>query len=276
MVSVQVGASIAKTVFPLVGPIGMVAVRIALGTAILVVSMRPWKARITRAAWPPLVIYGVSVGLMNLFYYLSLSRVPQGIAVAIEFIGPLAVAVLSSRHIVDLLWVIVAALALTLLLPVTHIGVETDLVGVLFALLAGGCWALYIVYGHKAGAHLGAHATAVGSVIAASVVVPIGFVSCGTALLSSSVLIPGLWVAVLATALPYTLEMFALTRLSPRTFGVLMSLEPACGALIGYVHLHEHLALVQWTAIVLLVAASIGVTASASQEQVKRAGECVV
>jgi len=266
MASVQAGASIAKTLFPLVGPIGMVSVRIALGTIILCVVMRPWRARITSSTWRPLLVYGVSLGVMNMFYYLALSRVPLGIAVAIEFIGPLTVAVLSSRRLIDFCWILLAAAGLTLLLPVAHIGVGTDPVGALCALAAGACWALYIIYGQKAGADHGAHAAALGSVISAVLVVPIGLVDRGTELFSSSILVPGLFVAILSTAVPYTLEMIALTRLPARTFGVLMSIEPAFGALIGYLYLHEWLTATQWTAIGLVISASIGATASARQK----------
>jgi inner membrane transporter RhtA len=266
MASVQAGASIAKTLFPLAGPIGMVAVRIAIGTLILCLVMRPWRTRITAGTWRPLLVYGVSLGVMNMLYYLALARVPLGIAVAIEFVGPLAVAVLSSRRLVDFGWIILATAGLSLLLPVAHIGVGTDPLGGLFALGAGGCWALYIVYGQKAGADHGAHAAALGSVISAIIIVPIGLIDRGAALLSSAILIPGLFVAVLSTALPYTLEMIALTRLPARTFGVLMSIEPAFGALIGYLYLHEWLTGVQWTAIALVILASIGATVSAQQK----------
>ena len=266
MVSVQAGASIAKTLFPVVGPVGMVAVRIALGTIMLCAAMRPWRARITAGTWLPLAVYGVVLGVMNLFFYLALSRVPLGITVAIEFTGPLAVAVLSSRRLIDFYWILLAAAGLVLLLPVTHIGVGTDPVGALYALAAGACWALYIIYGQKAGADHGAQTTALGSVISALIIVPIGLVDRGHALLSSSILVPGAAVGLLSTAVPYTLEMIALTRMPARTFGVLMSVEPAIGALIGYVYLHEWLTAIQWTAIALVILASIGATASAQQK----------
>jgi inner membrane transporter RhtA len=266
MASVQAGASIAKTMFPVVGPIGMVAVRIALGTIILCLVMRPWRATITASTWRPLLVYGVSLGVMNMLYYIALNRIPLGIAVAIEFVGPLSVAVMSSRRLVDFGWILLAAAGLTLLLPVAHIGVGTDPVGALCALAAGACWALYIIYGKKAGADHGAHAAALGSVISAILVVPIGLVDRGQALFSTSILVPGLFVAILSTAVPYTLEMIALTRMPARTFGVLMSIEPAFGALIGYVYLHEWLTVVQWTAIALVIVASIGATASAQQK----------
>jgi len=266
MASVQMGASIAKTLFPVVGPVGMVAVRIALGTIVLCMLMRPWRARITAANWRPLAVYGITLGVMNLFYYLSLSRVPLGIAVAIEFTGPLAVAVLSSRRLLDFCWILLAAAGLLLLLPVAHVGVGIDPLGGLYALAAGACWALYIIYGQKAGADHGTQTVAIGSLISALIVIPIGLLDRGPALFSSSILLPGLAVGILSTALPYTLEMYALTRLPARTFGILMSIEPAFGALIGFVYLHEWLTAIQWTAIALVIVASIGATACARQK----------
>jgi inner membrane transporter RhtA len=266
MASVQMGASIAKTLFPVVGPVGMVAVRIALGTIVLCILRRPWRARITAANWRPLTVYGITLGVMNLFYYLSLNRVPLGIAVAIEFTGPLEVAVLSSRRVIDFCWILLAGAGLLLLLPVAHVGVGIDPLGGLYALAAGACWALYIIYGQKAGAAHGTQTVAIGSLISALIVIPIGLVDRGSGLFSSSILLPGLAVGILSTALPYTLEMYVLTRLPARTFGILMSIEPAFGALIGFVYLHEWLTAIQWTAIALVIVASIGATASARQK----------
>lgn len=266
MASVQAGASIAKTLFPVVGPIGMVSLRIGLGTLILCIIQRPWRARITPGTWRPLVIYGISLGVMNFLYYLALERIALGIAVSFEFVGPLAVAVLASRRLLDFGWILLAAAGLLLLLPVAHIGVGTDPAGAVFALAAGACWALYIIYGQKAGADHGGQAVALGSVISAIIIVPIGIVERGHALFQGTILIPALGVALLSTVLPYSLEMFALTRLPARTFGVLMSIEPAFGALLGYVYLHEWLTPIQWVAIGLIILASIGAAASADQK----------
>ena len=265
MASVQMGASIAKTMFPVVGPVGMVAVRVALGTIVLCVILRPWRARVNANNWRPLVVYGITLGVMNLFYYLSLSRVPLGIVVAIEFTGPLAVAVFASRRIVDFCWIVLAAGGLLLLLPVANLGVGIDPVGGLLALAAGVCWAVYILVGQRAGADHGAQSVALGSLISSLFIVPAGFIDRGTALLSPSVLLPGLAVGILSTALPYSLEMYALTRMPARTFGILMSIEPAFGALVGVVYLHEWLTTLQWIAIALIIAASVGATASARQ-----------
>jgi inner membrane transporter RhtA len=181
MASVQMGASIAKTMFPAVGPIGMVAVRIGLGTLVLCLLLRPWRARVNRSNWRPLAVYGVTLGVMNMFYYLSLNRVPLGIAVAIEFTGPLAVAVFSSRRIVDFCWIVLAAAGLLMLLPIAHVGVGIDPLGAVFALAAGACWAIYIIIGQKAGADHGTQTVALGSLISALIVVPIGLADRGTA-----------------------------------------------------------------------------------------------
>jgi inner membrane transporter RhtA len=258
MVSVQTGASIAKTLFPRIGPVGTVALRIGFGTLVLVIALRPWRTRINRTNWQPLALYGVSIGVMNLCFYLALSRIPLGIAVALEFTGPLAVAVLASHRPLDFLWIGLAVAGLALILPITHTGQEINPVGALFALGAGACWALYIVFGRRTGADHGAQSVALGSLISAVIVVPAGVLSAPPALFSPGVMLFGLAVGVLSTALPYALDMIALTRLPARTFGVLMSLDPAVGALCGWALLREQLTILQWTAIVLIILASAG------------------
>lgn len=266
MASFQSGASIAKTMFPLVGATGMVTLRTGFGTLVLWLTLRPWRARITSASVLPLLGYGLALGAMNLSFYCALSRIPLGIAVALEFSGPLAVAVLTSRRAVDFVWVALACTGLLLLLPLAQVGPAVDVVGVVYALVAGACWALYIVFGQRAGAAHGAQTVALGSLIAALFVVPIGLASAGSALLSRAVLLPGLAVAVLSTALPYSLEMFALTRLPARTYGILMSVEPAFGAILGFLYLHERLTSGQRTAIALIIVASIGTATTAPQK----------
>lgn len=263
MASVQSGASIAKTLFPVAGPLAIVTVRIGFGTVILCLVLRPWRVRLKRESLQPLVVYGLALGTMNFLYYQALSRLPVGIAVAVEYIGPLAVAVLTSRRPVDFLWIVLAAAGFVLLLPVQRHVQSASLTGVLFAVGAGACWALYIVYGQKAGVHLGTQTVALGSVISSVLVLPVGLLHAPDVLYSRQILLPGLAVAVLSTALPYTLEMTALTRLPTRTFGVLMSLEPAVGALVGWVFLAERLTTPQLTAIVLVIVASIGATVGA-------------
>jgi inner membrane transporter RhtA len=264
MGSIQLGASFAKTLFQSVGASGAVALRTALATLMLVAVLRPWRTRLGSGSWQALIVYGVSLGVMNLLYYLALRTLPLGITVSIEFAGPLAVAVLSSRRAVDFLWIALAAAGLALLLPIGRGHGNVDPTGALFALGAGSCWALYIVFGQRAGADYGPQTVALGSIIASIIVVPIGVAQAGQSLLSAAVLPYGLAIALLSTAVPYTLEMLALTRLPARTFGILMSIEPVFGAVVGWAMLHEQLSLVQWVAIALIILASIGTTLTAS------------
>src|SRR4029450_4479578 len=151
MVSFQLGATFAKQLIPVVGAPGTTALRLGLSALLLVALQRPWRSMPSRSAWPVLLAHGVSLGAMNSVFYLALSRIPLGIAVAIEFVGPLAVAVLASRRRLDFLWVGLAVIGLSLLLPITPSGAALDPVGVLYALAAGVGWALYIVFGQKAG-----------------------------------------------------------------------------------------------------------------------------
>ena len=267
MGSIQAGASLAKTLFHSVGAPGAVALRTALATLMLAVVLRPWRTRLSSGAWPALVVYGVALGTMNFLYYMALRTLPLGITVAFEFTGPLAVAVFSSRRALDFVWITLAAAGLALLLPIAHAQENVDLTGALFALGAGACWALYIVFGQKAGADYGAQTVALGSVIASIVVVPVGVAQAGVAIFSAAALPYGLAIALLSTALPYTLEMIALTRLPARTFGILMSIEPVFAALIGWLMLHERLAVLQWFAIGMIILASIGTTWTATVQR---------
>ena len=264
MGSIQIGASFAKALFQSVGAVGAVALRTALATLMLVAVLRPWRTRVGEGSWTALGAYGVSLGVMNLLYYLALRTLPLGITVSIEFAGPLTVAVLWSRRAIDFLWIGLAAAGLLLLLPIGPGHGNVDPTGALFALGAGTCWALYIVFGQKAGADYGPQAVALGSVIASIIVVPIGVAEAGARLLSAAVLPYGLAIALLSTALPYTLEMIALTRLPARTFGILMSIEPVFGAVVGWAMLHEQLSLAQWTAIAMIILASVGTTWTAT------------
>jgi inner membrane transporter RhtA len=267
MASIQLGASLAKTLFHSIGAPGAVALRTALATLMLALALRPWRARVTAASAPALAVYGVSLGVMNFLYYMALRTVPLGITVSLEFTGPLLVAVLTSRRAIDFLWIVLAAAGLSLLLPIGAAHAGIDPTGTLFALAAGACWALYIVFGQKAGAYHGAQAVALGSIIASIIVVPIGIAEAGTALFSAAALPYGVAIALLSTALPYTLEMTALTRLPARTFGILMSIEPVFGALAGRLMLHELLSALQWIAIALIILASIGTSWTARRQR---------
>ncbi|ELY6273562.1 threonine/homoserine exporter RhtA [Cronobacter muytjensii] len=266
MASIQSGASLAKSLFPLVGAPGVTALRLALGTLILAVVFKPWRLRFTRSQRMPLLIYGLALGAMNYLFYLSIRTVPLGIAVALEFTGPLAVALFGSRRPVDFLWVILAVLGLWFLLPLGQDVTHVDPLGAACALGAGACWAVYIIAGQKAGAEHGPATVALGSFIAAIVFVPIGAIAAGDALWHWSVLPLGLGIAVLSTALPYSLEMTALLRLPTRTFGTLMSMEPALAAFSGMLFLGETLTLVQWLALLSIIIASIGSTLTLRRE----------
>jgi inner membrane transporter RhtA len=266
MVSIQGGAAVASGLFSLAGPAGVTALRLIFGAVMLAVALRPWKARLTRRNWRPVVVYGVVLGLMNLLFYEALARIPLGVAVALEFTGPLALSAAVSRRALDIFWVALAAGGLLLLTPWTGVD-HLDPVGVAFALGAGGCWAAYIVVGRKAGAAHGARATALGCAVAALAVAPFGIAQAGTTLLNPAVIGPALLVAALSTAIPYTLEMIVLGRVPMRVFGVLMSLEPAIAATAGLLLLHQVLSPPQLAAILALTAASAGVAVTARRDQ---------
>lgn len=267
MSGIQLGAALATTLFPLAGAAGTTSVRLVFAALILLLLFRPWRRRIPARAWRAIIIYGVSLGVMNFLFYQALARVPLGIAVALEFTGPLMVALFASSRGRDLIWVLLAVAGLVVLLwpgsGTTTAGL--DWLGVLCALGAGGCWALYILYGQKAGSMYGMHSAVLGVTIAAIVIAPIGIWVEGATLLSKPVLVAGFGVAILSTALPYTLEMIALPRLPTVTFGTSMSLEPALGAVSGLVFLGQTLSLWQWLAIIAVMTASAGTTLSAGR-----------
>ncbi|EMD1654488.1 threonine/homoserine exporter RhtA [Pluralibacter gergoviae] len=266
MSSIQSGASLAKSLFPLVGAPGVTALRLALGTLILVVIFKPWRLRFTREQRLPLLLYGLSLGAMNYLFYLSIQRIPLGIAVALEFTGPLAVALFGSRRPVDFVWVALAVAGLWFLLPLGQNAAHLDLTGAALAMGAGACWAVYIISGQRAGEEHGPATVAMGSLIAAAVFVPVGVLQAGDALWHGSLLPLGLGIAVLSTALPYSLEMVALTRLPTRTFGTLMSMEPALAALSGMIFLGETLTLSQTLALGAIITASVGSTLTLRRE----------
>lgn len=261
MLSIQSGASLAKSLFPVIGAPAVTALRLLLGTLILFFIFKPWRLKFTRESIMPLFLYGLSLGMMNYLFYLALETIPLGIAVALEFTGPLAVAMFSSRRAIDFLWIILVIAGLGLLLPIGDNIHGLDPLGILYALGAGVGWALYIVFGQRAGKGYGAATVSIGSLVAAFIFVPIGILQSSPDIMFSWSILPvALAIAILSTAFPYTLEMIALTRLPAKTFGTLMSLEPCMGAFIGIIFLHEHLTLIQWVALAFIVLASIGST----------------
>jgi len=258
MASFQAGASIAKQLIPAIGAPGTTALRLGLSALIVCVIQRPWRSLPSRSSLGVILAYGLALGTMNFVFYMALRTIPLGIAVALEFTGPLAVAVAGSRRRTDYLWIALAILGLLFLLPLTPTQDSLDPVGVAFALAAGVCWALYIIFGQKAGRAHGPAASTWGMLIAASFTVPLGLAFAGRGILSPAILPMGFAVAVLSSAFPYTLEMIALRRLATTTFGTLMSLEPAVAALAGIVFLNERLTATQWLAIGAVMIASMG------------------
>lgn len=262
IVSVQGGAAIAKGLFPVLGAAGTVGLRIGISLLLLFVVVRPPLRQLRAAQWRAVVPYGVALGAMNLLFYCALARIPLGLAVTLEFVGPLAVALAGSRRRLDVGWALVAGAGIVLLTPWT--GQPLDALGVGFALLAGGAWALYIVLGSRVAAVLpGAQGVATGMLFAALVVLPFSAVADGWGHLTPSLLAAGALLAVLSSALPFTLEMNALKQMPSRTFSILMSLEPAAAAICGLLFLHEHLTLSQWLAVGLVMTASGGATLTA-------------
>lgn len=258
MVSIQIGATFAKGLFPLVGANGTTALRLVVGALMLAAVLRPWRVRPSRAVLPWLIAYGVNLAVLNLLFYAALRTIPLGIAVALEFTGPLLVATLSSRRGSDFAWVALAVAGIVLLSPFIHSRQALDPTGVMLALAAGGSWALYIVFAQKAGAELGGQTTAYGIAIAAALALPFGVAEAGSALVAPSILAGALIVGLFSSALPFWLEMVALTRMPARLYGTLTCLEPALGALAGFVFLHEVLTGLQCAGIAAVVVAAFG------------------
>ena len=262
MVSYQFGASLAKHLFPAVGAQGATAYRLGLSALMLLLWRRPWRRSGLKRDWRVLWGYGLAMGAMNLVFYMSLRTIPLGLAVALEFTGPLALALFGSRRLIDFVWIALVVAGLALLLPLRQQVQPLDPAGVMYALAAGVGWALYIVLGKKAGAAYGADTATWGTAIGALLVIPFGIAHAGSAMLSPVLLPFALGVAVLSSALPYSLEIIALTVLPARTFSTLLSVEPAIAAVAGVALLDERLSLLQWLAIVAIIVAAAGTALS--------------
>lgn len=264
MVSIQSGASLAKSIFPTLGPAGATALRLIFATAILWSLFRPWKRKLSPQELKGIILYGLSLGLMNLLFYFALERIPLGVTVALEFTGPLFIATISSRRPLDFLWILLAGLGIYLLFPKIGQHQSLDLLGILYALGAGFFWGTYIHFGKKTTSQVDGKITAAyGMLFATLIVLPFSLYLGFHERIAFAVLPLGLAVAIFSSALPYTLEIIAMKDIPLRTFGVLMSLEPAIGALAGLVYLKEKLITQEIVAITLIILSSLGSTLSA-------------
>ncbi|MDP9047820.1 MAG: EamA family transporter [Bacteroidota bacterium] len=259
IISFQGGAAIAKGLFHALGAATTSSLRIVLSAIILVVFNRPNLRNLTIAQWKAVVLYGLTLGAMNIIFYMAIARIPLGLGVALEFIGPLALALIRSKRMIDYLWVLLAAIGIALIAPWSNNGL--DVVGILLALLAGALWAAYILLGGRISQIMdGGKAVTIGMIFASLMVLPIAI---GSGLLihfSAAMLLPGFALALLSSAIPFSLEMHALQKIPAKTFSILMSLEPAVAAFSGLLFLHEYLSFWEWLAIALIIVSSAGTT----------------
>lgn len=259
------GTSFAKQLFPTVGAAGTAAYRVGFSALLLLLVWRPWRRAWTRADLITVSLYGAAIGFMNLFFYLSIKTIPLGVALAIEFLGPLGVALYHSRRLSHLVWVALAVVGLALLLPLHGGAKALDPIGMLYALIAAAFWAAYIVFGQRA-AHLHPGDTvAIGMTAGTLMIAPIGIAGAGMAWFSPEFLMLGFVAAVLSSTIPYSLDIIALRGVPKQTFGVLVAFEPAIGAIAGAILLAEALSVTQWLAIACIVAAGIGSVVSANR-----------
>ena len=274
LITLCAGTSLAKGLFPFVGAEGTTTYRLVFSTLLLMAFWRPWRRAWTWADVPILVLFGATLGLMNLLFYNAIKTVPFGLAIAVEFTGPLAVALWSSKKPLDFVWIVLAVAGMGLILPLGNASgadiqaAAIDPVGIAYALGAGACWAVYIVVGQRVADRIGAFATPMGMLVAALLVTPVGISVAGSSLLNPEWMLAGLGIALLSSAIPYSLEMYSLKHLPKQTFSILLSLEPAVGALAGWLVLSEQLSTQQLGAIGLIMAASMGSAMTAGQRTI--------
>ncbi|WP_405938099.1 EamA family transporter [Streptomyces sp. NBC_00726] len=255
--SVQFGAAIAVLLMPRAGALGVVTLRLAAAALVLLVVCRPRLRGHSRADWGTVVAFGIAMGGMNTLFYQAADRIPLGAAVTLEVLGPLALSVIASRRLVNVVW---AALALGGVVLLSGGGFDRlDPAGAAYALGAGAMWAGYIVFSARTGRRFPqADGLALAMVVAALLSLPLGIMDAGARLLVPTTLGLGAAVALLSSVLPYTLELIALRRLPAPTFAILMSLEPAVAAMAGFLILHQALSLTDALAIALVIGASMG------------------
>ncbi|MFW2095142.1 EamA family transporter [Acinetobacter sp. ULE_I057] len=266
MISMQSSGALAKTLFDQFPVITISAMRLLLGSLILAVIFKIWQVNFKQVKWSSIISYGIALAGMNALFYLSIHRIPLGIAVAFEFIGPLSVALFHARQKFDFIWVGLAILGLVLLFPFDQAKQTLDPIGIAFALAAGTCWALYIIAGQRPSGVSGNHTVCLGMFVGMLCLMPIAlFSGMPLKVFEPSNLIYFIALAILASALPFSLEMIALRNLSALSFGTLMSLEPAIAAFSGFIFLNEQLLWTQWLALATIISASIGCTVTAQK-----------
>jgi inner membrane transporter RhtA len=259
----QVGAAFAKALFPAVGPPGAAALRLFYGAIMLLALMRPWRNWPRNAPLVSMLGLGLAMAGAIQMFYMSIDHLPLGIAIAIQFLGPLAVAVFGSRRLLDLLWAVLAAAGVWCLVATSASGERIDLIGVAWSVGAAVSWGAYIILGRKVTGAFGNATAAIAVSIAAIVIIPIGIATAGPALFAPDLIPLALMVALFSAAIPFSLEFFAMPRMPPRVFAVFMSIEPAFGVLFGFLILHENLTLVQMAGIAMVIAAAAGAAAGA-------------
>ncbi|WP_296283193.1 EamA family transporter [uncultured Acinetobacter sp.] len=261
MVSMQSSGALAKVLFEHFPVLTISAMRLLMGSLILAIIFRIWQVNFKQIKWSAIISYGVALAGMNALFYLSIERLPLGIAVSFEFIGPLSVALFHARQKFDFIWVGLAILGLVLLFPFDQAAHRLDPIGIALALGAGACWALYIIAGQKPSGVSGNHTVCLGMFVGMLCLIPIAlFSGMSATVFQPSNLIYFIALAILASALPFSLEMIALRNLSALSFGTLMSLEPAVAAFSGFIFLGEQLLWTQWLALATIISASIGCT----------------
>lgn len=257
VITVQFGAGLAVLIFPALGPMGIVSLRIGFSAILILIIARPSLKGRSRSDWLTVIGYGLIMTLMNTAFYYSLERIPLGVAVTIEVLGPLTVSVVMGKRALNWLWAVLAFAGVVLLCGLGF--GRLDPVGVVLAAIAGTCWALYILAAASTGRRFAKlDGLALAMVVGAVVALPFGFLTAGSAMLRPDLLGIGLAVAVLASAIPYGVELIALRRIPESTFGVLMSIEPAVAALAGFLLLSQALTIVDLIAMALVIGASIG------------------
>ncbi len=273
MTSYQISASFAKQLFLALDPITVTILRLCFAAIIVCVMFRSWKVirRLQFLKWRDLLCYSASLGVMNILFYMSLGKLPQGIAVGLEFIGPLGLALISIQNRKDYVWVLLAILGIVLMVPWGEANSSNfDLFGAACALGAGLCWALYIYFGQRVVQHIiGMHALTIAISISALCLLPIGLYNNASALIDTQYWGKAITIAVLATAIPYALDLKALQYLNKTSYGTLSSLSPALAALVGFILLGEKITLLQTVALVCIMLASVGVTMREARQQYK-------